>query len=210
MVSSRHPVPSLKFEREAWKAGAHWVAGVDEVGVGPLAGAVAAACVALPPGRRFKWYRWVNDSKVLPERVRDELAAEIMAAVPWAIGWASPTEIDRINIYQARKLCMLRAFGALAVQPDHIISDALPLPLPNVRAIIDGDALSIAVGAASIVAKVARDAYMVDMCGLYPGYNFRQNKGYPTPEHKRLLVEHGPCPIHRRSFAPVAQQALLL
>ena len=208
MARALDPLPSLRFEREAWKAGAYWVAGVDEVGVGPLAGAVTAACVALPPRRRFKWYRWVNDSKVLPERVRDELAVEIMAAVPWAIGWANPAEIDRINIYQARKLCMLRAFEALAVQPDQIISDALPLPLPNVRAIINGDALSIAVGAASIIAKVARDAYMVAMCERYHGYNFCQNKGYPTPEHKRLLRERGACPIHRRSFAPVAQQVL--
>ena len=184
------------------------MAGVDEVGVGPLAGAVAAACVALPPRRRFKWYRWVNDSKVLPEKVRDELAAQIMADVPWAIGWASPSEIDRINIYQARKLCMVRAFGVLSVQPDQIISDALPLPLPNVRPIIHGDALSISVGAASIIAKVARDAYMVRMCERYHGYNFCRNKGYPTPEHKRLLRERGATPIHRRSFAPVAQQVL--
>lgn len=202
------PTPTLRFEREAWKAGAHWVAGVDEVGVGPLAGPVTAACVALPPGRRFKWYRTVRDSKVLPESVRDELAIEIKRSVPWALGWASPEEIDRVNVYQARKLCMLRAFEALAVQPDAIISDALPLPLPNVRAVIDGDALCVAVAAASIVAKVARDALMVEMCAKYPGYGFCRNKGYPTPEHKRLLVERGPCDIHRRSFAPVAQRVL--
>ncbi|MFN0094395.1 MAG: ribonuclease HII [Dehalococcoidia bacterium] len=205
-----HPVPSLKFERAAWKAGAHWVAGVDEVGVGPLAGPVTAGVVALPPGRRFKWYKWVNDSKVLPEPVRDELAKEIRAAVPWALGWASVEDIDRVNVYQARKLAMLRAFEVLSVRPDHIISDALDLPLPNVQPIIDGDALSIAVGAASIVAKVARDALMVEMCAKYPGYHFCRNKGYPTPEHKRLLVQRGPCPIHRRSFAPVAQLTLAL
>ncbi len=202
--------PTLKFEREAWKAGAHWVAGVDEVGVGPLAGPVTAACVALPQGRRFKWYRFVNDSKVLPERTRVELAREIQASVPFAIGWADPAEIDRINIYQARKLCMLRAFEALAVTPDAIISDALPLPLPNVRAVIDGDALSVAVAAASIVAKVARDTLMEEMCGRYPGYAFCRNKGYPTPEHKALLLARGPCEIHRRSFAPVAQFSLRL
>ncbi|HEY5477492.1 MAG TPA: ribonuclease HII [Tepidiformaceae bacterium] len=204
------PIPSLRFEREAWKAGAHWVAGVDEVGVGPLAGPVAAAMVALPAGKRFKWYRFVRDSKVLKESVRDELAAEIKASVPWALGWASHEEIDRVNIYQARKLCMVRAYEALPVRPDAIISDALDLPLPNVRAVIDGDALSIAVGAASIVAKVARDALMVEMCERYPGYGFCHNRGYPTPEHKRLLLARGPCEIHRRSFAPVAQFSLAL
>jgi ribonuclease HII len=93
------------------------------------------------------------------------------------------------------------------VKPDAIISDALDLPLPNVRAVIDGDALSVAVAAASIVAKVARDAVMSELCERYPGYNFCQNKGYPTPEHKRLLRERGPSPVHRRSYAPVAQFA---
>ena len=203
------PIPSLKFEREAWRAGAFWVAGVDEVGVGPLAGPVTAGVVALPPRRRFRWYKHVRDSKVLPESARDELAAQITADVPFALGWVGHEEIDRINIYQARKVAMLRAFDALSVRPDAIISDALKLPLENVRAVIDGDALSIAVGAASIVAKVARDALMTDMCERYPGYAFCRNKGYPTPEHKRLLRERGPCPIHRRSFAPVAQLVLL-
>ena len=207
---AKGPVPSLKFERQAWKAGAFWVAGVDEAGAGPLAGPVTAGAVALPPGRRFKWYRWINDSKVLSEKVRDELAIEIKGAVPWAVGWVDHGGIDAINIYQARKRAMMRALDALSVCPDAIISDALPLPLPNVRPVIDGDALSIAVGAASIIAKTARDALMVQMCERYPGYNFCHNKGYPTPEHKRLLLARGPCPIHRRSFAPVAQFGLAL
>jgi ribonuclease HII len=197
--------PSLRFEREAWRAGAHWVAGVDEAGAGPLAGPVTAGVVALPPRRRFRWYRWVNDSKVLSEQARDELSLEIRASVPWALGWASPAEIDEINIYQARKLAMLRAIEQLSVAPDVIISDALPLPLNNVRPIIDGDALSIAVGAASIVAKVARDALMVEMCARYPGYGFCHNKGYPTPEHRAILRRRGPSPIHRMTFGPVAQ-----
>ena len=201
------PTPTLKFEKEAWNAGAHWVAGVDEVGVGPLAGPVAAAVVALPAGRRFAWYSKVRDSKVLSEPVRDMLAPKIRASVPFAIGWASHEEIDRIGILPARRLCMLRAFEQLGVKPDAVISDALDLPLPNLRAVIDGDALSVAVAAASIVAKVARDALMVELCAQYPGYNFCQNKGYPTPEHKRLLQHRGPCAIHRRSYAPVAQYA---
>jgi ribonuclease HII len=199
------PIPSLRFEREAWRAGARWVAGVDEVGVGPLAGPVAAGVVALPPRRRFPWYGAVRDSKVLSEKQRDELAVQIRADVPFAIGWASVEEIDRIGILPARRLCMLRAFEQLSVRPDAIISDALDLPLGNVRAVIDGDALSVAVAAASIVAKVARDAVMVELCERYPGYGFCQNKGYPTPEHKRRLQVKGPSEVHRRSYAPVAQ-----
>lgn len=201
------PLPSLKFEKEAWAAGALWVAGVDEVGCGPLAGPVAAGVVALPAGKRFRWYSRVRDSKVLSERARDELAPLIRASVPFAIGWASHEEIDRIGILPARRLCMLRAFEQLSIKPDAIISDALDLPLPNLRAVINGDALSVSVGAASIVAKVARDALMTEMCARYPGYNFCQNKGYPTPQHKMLLRQRGPCPIHRRSYAPVAQSA---
>lgn len=197
----------MRFEKEAWNAGATWVAGVDEVGVGPLAGPVAAGVVALPAGRRLRWFSEVRDSKVLPERTRDELARKIRGTVPWAVGWASVEEIDRIGILPARRLCMLRAFEALGVKPDAIISDALDLPLPNVRPVIDGDALSVAVAAASIVAKVARDAVMNDLCAQYPGYGFCKHKGYPTPEHKRLLQERGPSPIHRRSYAPVAQLA---
>lgn len=201
------PIPSLRFEKEAWNAGAQWVAGVDEVGCGPLAGPVAAGVVALPVGRRFKWYREVRDSKVLPESARDELSARIRKDVPFAIGWASVEEIDRIGILPARRLCMLRAFEGLGLKPDAVISDALDLPLPNVRAVIDGDALSVAVAAASIVAKVERDRLMTELCDQYPGYKFCQHKGYSTPEHKRLLRELGPSPIHRRSWAAVSQYA---
>jgi ribonuclease HII len=207
-VTVATPSPTLKFEREAWRAGAHWVAGVDEAGAGPLAGPVAAGVVALPPRRRFRWYKWVNDSKVLSEQARNELALEIREAVPWSLGWASHEEIDEINIYQARKLAMLRAIESLSVCPDAIISDALPLPLANVRPVIDGDALSIAVGAASVIAKVARDALMVEMCERYPGYAFCRHKGYATPEHRALLFKRGPCPIHRKTFGSVAQYSL--
>jgi ribonuclease HII len=206
-VAKDDPIPSLRFEREAWNAGAEWVAGVDEVGCGPLAGPVAAAVVALPAGKRFRWYSKVRDSKVLSEATRLALAPRIQDSVPFAIGWASHEEIDRIGILPARRLCMLRAFEQLGVKPDAIISDALDLPLPNVRAVIDGDALSVAVASASIVAKVARDALMDELCAKHPGYHFCQNKGYPTPEHKRLLHLRGPSPVHRRSYAPVAQAA---
>lgn len=204
-MSKSAPAPSLRFEREAWASGAQWVAGVDEVGCGPLAGPVTAAVVALPAGKRFRWYSRVRDSKVLSEAARNDLAPRIQRAVPFAIGWASHEEIDRIGILQARRLCMLRAFEQLPVTPDAIISDALDLPLPNLRAVIDGDALSVAVASASIVAKVARDTLMQELCERYPGYHLCKNKGYPTPEHKRLLRQRGPSPIHRRSYAPVAQ-----
>lgn len=207
-MASPTPTPSLHFERLAWQAGAEWVAGVDEVGVGPLAGPVAAAVVALPRGRRYRWYGEVRDSKVLTEAARQRLAAVIRHDVPWAIGWATVEEIDRIGILPARRLCMLRACEQLAVRPGAIISDALDLPLPNVRPVIDGDALSVAVAAASIIAKVARDAVMVDLCARYPGYGFCRNKGYPTPEHRQRLTERGPSPVHRKSYAPVAQHVL--
>ncbi len=201
------PLPTLEFETEAWAAGAEWVAGVDEVGVGPLAGPLAAGVVALPRGERFSWYARVRDSKTLAEPARERLAAAIRASVPWAIGWASVEEVDRLGILPARRLAMLRALERLAVRPGAIISDALDLPLPNVRPVIDGDALSVAVAAASIVAKVARDAVMVDLCARYPGYGFCRNKGYPTAEHRARLAARGPSPVHRRSYAPVAQAA---
>lgn len=199
------PIPSLRFEREAWRAGARLVAGVDEVGVGPLAGPVTGGAVILELGRRLPWYREVRDSKVLTAAQRERLAAEIRRTVPWAVASASHEEIDRIGILPARRLCMLRALERLPTRPEAIISDALDLPLAGVRPIIDADALSVAVAAASIVAKVERDALMEQYCREFPGYGFGRHKGYPTPEHRRLLHELGPSPIHRRSFAPVAQ-----
>ncbi|OAI39133.1 hypothetical protein AYO38_08175 [bacterium SCGC AG-212-C10] len=197
------PPPTLQFESDAWVAGVLWVAGVDEVGVGPLAGPVTAAAVALKPGESYPWFSAVRDSKVLTEPERDDLAAQIRATAHYAIGWASHEEIDRINIYQARRLCVMRALEGLTVWPGAVISDALKLPLPGVRPIVKADALSISVAAASIVAKVARDAVMAELCERYPGYGFCHNKGYPTPEHKKLLARKGPCPEHRRSYAPV-------
>jgi len=202
------PIPSLAFEREAWRAGARLVAGVDEVGVGPLAGPVAAGVIVIRKGQRFDWFNSVRDSKVLSASAREELAAAIQASVPYAVGWASHDEIDRIGILPARRLCMLRAIEQLPQKPDAIISDALSLPLDGVRAVIDADALSVAVAAASIVAKVARDRVMEALDAEYPGWGFARHKGYPTPEHRRVLAALGPLPIHRRSYAPVAQRSL--
>lgn len=202
------PIPSLNFEREAWRAGARLVAGVDEVGVGPLAGPVAAGVIVIRKGQHFAWFEQVRDSKVLSAGARETLAAAIQETVPYAIGWASHEEIDRIGILPARRLCMLRAIEQLPEKPDAIISDALSLPLDGVRAVIDADALSVAVAGASIVAKVARDALMSLLDAEYPEWGFARHKGYPTPEHRRILQALGPTPIHRRSYAPVAQKSL--
>lgn len=199
--------PTLRFEREAWSAGCVWVAGVDEVGVGPLAGPVAAGAVAVCREQRFSWFKHVRDSKVLSAANRAELAELILATAPAAIGWASSEEIDRIGILPARRLCMLRALEQLTVTPGAIISDALSLPLENVRPVISADALSVSVAAASIIAKVARDRVMEELDAQYPGWGFAQHKGYPTSEHRRLLQERSPTPIHRRSYTPVAQRA---
>ncbi|MDZ7729027.1 MAG: ribonuclease HII [Dehalococcoidia bacterium] len=172
-----HLVPGLDFEGEAWSAGATWVAGVDEVGVGPLAGPVTAAAVAMRRDQACEWYEHVRDSKVLGAAARDTLAAQIRDSVPWAVGWATNQEIDRIGILPARRLCMLRAIEGLGVQPDAVISDALPLPLERVRAVIDGDALCVSVAAASIIAKVARDALMEELDAQYPGWGFARAEG---------------------------------
>lgn len=200
--------PQLTFEQEAWSSGAIWVAGVDEVGVGPLAGPVAAGVVALQEHHHYAWFKHVRDSKVLAPAAREELAQLIQESESWALGWASPEEIDRIGILPARRLCMLRAIEQLSVKPCAIISDALTLPLANVRPVVRADALSVSVAAASIIAKVARDRIMVELAAKYPEWGFERHKGYPTPEHRRLLQERGPLPIHRRSYAPVAQLSL--
>ncbi len=192
----------LRFERELWSAGLIHVAGVDEVGVGPLAGPVVAAAAILPVGRSFLG---INDSKKLTEKQREALAAELREhATAWALGSASEAEIDHINILQASRLAMKRAVEALALQPQHLLIDArdIDLPLPQ-TGIIKGDALSQSIAAASILAKVHRDALMDHYAKTYPDYGFEMHRGYPTPKHLAALMKLGPCPIHRRSYAPV-------
>lgn len=202
----RSLVPSLRWEREAWREGAATVAGVDEVGVGPLAGPVTSAAVMLTPNDRRKWFRRVRDSKMLTAPVREELAAEIEASIPFGVGWATSEEIDRIGIMAARRVSVLRAVDKLPCVPDLVISDALQLPLlPRVRAEVKADARSVSVAAASIVAKVARDQWMRELCERIPGYGFCQNKGYSTPQHRDAIDRRGPCTAHRVSWAPFAQ-----
>lgn len=194
------------FEQELWDQGVELVGGVDEVGMAPLAGPVIAAAVILPRGTRLQG---VNDSKQLSREEREELEPRIRAcAVAVGIGRAEVHEIDSINIYHAGLLALRRAVLALLPAPQHLLVDARKLkdlPCPQ-QAIIKGDAKSITIGAASIVAKVHRDALMAELDREHPGYGFAEHKGYPTPVHLAALESLGACPIHRRSFAPVARK----
>jgi ribonuclease HII len=193
----------LRFEGELWASGVSHVAGVDEAGMSPLAGPVVAGAVILPPALRIAG---VDDSKKLDKKTREKLVLEIKAqAVAWAVGVVSHEEIDAINIYRAGLLAMRRAVEALSTTPEALLIDArkLPeLPMPQ-RAIIHGDALSLSIAAASIVAKTTRDAMMLELDATYPGYGFARHKGYPVKEHYDALDRLGACPVHRRSFGPV-------
>jgi len=197
----------LRFEIELWDQGFNFIAGVDEAGMAPLAGPVIAGAVILP--RHYKLRR-LNDSKqILDVAVRDELACQIKQdAVVWSVGRAEVEEIDTLNIYHAGLLAMRRAVEGLTLQqPDFVLVDARRIPHCSApqRGIIKGDTLSASIAAASIIAKTTRDALMAEFDSVHPGYNFATHKGYPTPEHCRLLKELGAAPIHRRSFARVRE-----
>lgn len=198
--------PSIRcrstFEREARERGFKCIAGVDEVGRGCLFGPVFAAAVVLNPDAPI---RGLNDSKIIDAASRESLAFEIQKrALAFAYGSADVFEIDQINIYQASRLAMRRAVEALTLQPDYLLVDALALDFPAEQlALIDGDAKCRAIAAASILAKVHRDACLTRWHEVFPQYNLASNKGYSTPDHRRALVEHGPTLLHRFSFAPV-------
>jgi ribonuclease HII len=195
----------LRVERELWRNGLTRIAGVDEVGVGPLAGPVVAAAVIVPPSMTL---RGVDDSKLLTAALREELAAKIQAcAVGVGIGIVDVADIDRLNIYHAALEAMRRAVEALPVPPEHIVVDARQIPNVTVpqTPLIDGDARCYSVAAASIVAKVTRDRMMRELHELYPQYGFRENMGYGTPRHLAAVEQYGPSPAHRRSFAPVRE-----
>jgi ribonuclease HII len=195
---------TLRYEKEAWAGGARYVAGVDEVGRGALFGPVTAAAVVLDPHRRI---RGLRDSKLLDSARREELAAEIrVKALAFAVAEVDSTQIDLINIYQASRLAMKLAVERLTVAPDFLLIDALQLDHPcKQRGIIHGDALSISIAAASIIAKVERDGHMRELDAQFPGYGLASHKGYATPEHREALRRLGPTPLHRMSFAPCAQ-----
>lgn len=200
--------PSFAAERSLWRQGIRLIAGVDEVGRGPLAGPVAAAAVVLPPGARFRWLSRVRDSKQLPVEARQELAERIWAAALCAaVSFVSVETIDRIGIAESSRQAMLAAIGDLALRPQHLLIDAFRLPACSLgqTAIVDGDCLSLSIACASIVAKVARDRIMEEQDAVYPGYGFFSNKGYATRDHVSAIYRLGPSPIHRRSFAPVRE-----
>jgi ribonuclease HII len=195
--------PADEFEQEARRRGYRRVAGIDEAGRGPLAGPVVAAAVILPVHLRLTG---VDDSKQLTEAERERLYHSILEkAVGVGIGSADAGEIDAVNILEASRLAMCRAIANLAPAPDYLLTDAVTLPAVHVpqRPIIKGDALSLSIAAASIIAKVTRDRLMVGYHEIFPRYNFLSHKGYGTAEHLRMLARFGPCPIHRRTFAPV-------
>ena len=206
-VASRGRIvgPTDEFELEARRRGYRCTAGLDEAGRGPLAGPVVAAAVILPSRCRLVG---VNDSKQVSETERTRLYDVIVGrARGIGVGIATEQEIDRLNILEATRLAMRRAMAALTPPADCLLIDAVALPdlaIPS-RSIIKGDTLSLSIAAASIVAKVTRDRMMVAYHRTYPDYNFLSHKGYGTKEHLQRLVQYGPCAIHRRTFAPVAQ-----
>ena len=193
----------LRYESVLWAGGVLHVAGVDEAGMSPLAGPVAAAAVVFAPGRRI---RGIDDSKKLDAATRDKLAAEIrMSAAAWSVAFAEVEEIDAINIYWAGLLAMRRAVEGLSLMPQHLLLDARrlkDLSIPQ-QSIVKGDSRSLTIAAASIMAKTARDALMHKLDTEYPGYGFAKHKGYPVREHLAVLERLGASPVHRRSFSPV-------
>jgi ribonuclease HII len=202
----RKPRPSFKFEREAGCV----VCGVDEVGCAPLAGPVVAAAVILPPkGLPRKLAMLVNDSKIVPAPKREAAAAALPQYCVISVAEASVEEIDALNIYHARMLAMRRAVAGLSVAPELALIDgnATPRELAcRARTIVDGDAKCLSIAAASIVAKVFRDAYMRKLSESFPGYGWEKNVGYGTREHRAAILKLGITPHHRRSFARVRMQ----
>lgn len=199
--------PADEFEQEARRRGYRRIAGVDEAGRGPLAGPVVAAAVILPVHAGLAG---VDDSKQLSEDERERLYRVILErAVGVGIGSAAAGEIDSLNILEATRLAMVRAIADLAPSPDYVLTDAVTLPALRIplRPIIKGDALSLSIAAASIIAKVTRDRLMAAYHETFPQYNFLSHKGYGTAEHLRMLARFGPCSIHRRTFAPVREAA---
>lgn len=188
------------LENAARERGALYVCGTDEAGRGPLAGAVFAAAVILPPGLE---YLGLDDSKKLSEKRRSDLSEEIKRlAVAWAVESVSAAEIDRINILNAAMLAMRKAVAGLDPAPDHVLVDGNRYPGTGLREepVVKGDARSVSIAAASILAKVARDEYMKELDAAYPQYCFAKHKGYPTALHYEKLREFGPCPEHRLTF----------
>lgn len=202
-------IPTLSYERDLFAEGVRMVAGVDEVGRGALAGPLMAASVILPPietlERDADFWQHVRDSKTLSFAKRESLAAEITnRATSWAIGTVEPAEIDDLGVGPANRIAMERAVLGLATEPEVLLIDAMTIESSAWQiGIIDGDALSMSIAAASIVAKVARDNLMIAAEMDWPVYGFARHKGYGVPTHLAALRTHGPCTLHRQCFAPV-------
>lgn len=190
----------LAYERAVWDSGYRYIAGIDEAGRGPLAGPVVSAAVILPE----RYYpEKLNDSKKISAKIRDALYERLTREVTaWGVGVCDSHEIDRVNILNATVLSMERAVQALTTQPDYLLIDALSLRNVGIaqQAIIKGDALSLSIAAASVVAKVTRDRMMLEYDEIYPGYGFAKHKGYGTAEHMENIRKLGLCPIHRITF----------
>lgn len=198
--------PTFNEEKKLYSQGYRFVAGVDEVGRGAIAGPVAAAAVILPFPANIPWLSLVRDSKQLSPSKRQAIFKLVEeAGLATGIGMIPQDEIDRQGIVKATQLAMSEAIDRLPLTPDFLLIDAMTLPdvsLPQ-KSIIHGDQLSLSIACASIVAKVSRDRHMVEQDSLYPGYGLASHKGYGTKEHMSNLQQRGPCPIHRQSFAPV-------
>lgn len=192
----------LRYEKDLYKAGYQTIAGIDEVGRGPLTGPVVAAAVILPPGCKIKG---LNDSKKIPKKKHQDIYQAVMdKALAVGIGLMDSEIIDQVNIYEATKLAMKEALSKLRLKSDYLLIDAMKLDvdIPQ-ESIIKGDANSLSIAAASIVAKVTRDKLMTDYDKEFPGYDFAQNAGYGTKSHLQGLEQNGVTPIHRKTFEPV-------
>ncbi|NLX01757.1 MAG: ribonuclease HII [Syntrophomonadaceae bacterium] len=202
--TERKRIRKLKqYEEELWEQGFRYIAGIDEVGRGPIAGPVVVAAVVLP---RKTFIAGVNDSKKLSAKKRETLAAEIKAkAISWTVVAVNPPYLDEINILNATRKAMHIAVAELCPRPDFLLIDALKLSDINInqQSLIKGDSLSFSIACASILAKVERDASMEYFDVIYPGYDFAKHKGYATRQHIQALMDKGPCSIHRSSFEPV-------
>jgi ribonuclease HII len=189
-----------QIERKLLAVGYRRIAGVDEVGRGPLAGPVVAAAAIIPPGT---FIAKLNDSKKLTAQQREAVYGQIVELkIPYGLGQASVQEIDRMNILKASRLAMIRAVRNLPIQPDYLLIDGQAWPGIGLqhRGVVGGDALSLSIAAASVIAKVTRDRLMIDLDQAFPGYGFAKHKGYPTPQHYAALARYGPSLIHRQSF----------
>ncbi len=201
LVCSDAPEQALRYH------GFRSIAGVDEVGRGALFGPVVAAAVILPEQIGHFAQAGLKDSKQMTRELREELDVAIReTALAVSVAEIDAETIDRVNIYQATRMAMLAAVHGLTVTPDHLLIDAMRLDHPcNQTRLYYGDALSLSIAAASVVAKVHRDALMRELDTVHPQYGLASHKGYGTPVHRRALAEHGPCPLHRKTFAPVAK-----